>query len=568
MCKARARSFDQFDRCRKKALALSRPLHSQGLHFRRQVPIDHLIVDFLVFPRASLSRSMAASTTPHLVNASIARAIGICMQNDFKVLRFWNNDVHRQYRWRRTRNSIRTRIMRYPHPHPLPARGRGRSARRARRDHPLQAGRAGHRPATLQGAMHHGDRGLSEEQRMMRQSCRDFVDHVVLPFIRRTGSANGRWCRKTGCRCASSKRADKIGIRTLGVPEEFGGVELEKGTEVKTFAMIAEEIARGDSGLADKLVQNWKVSVLLRQVAPRHLQEKWFPRLVDDRFPDGALPDRAARRLRPLAALRRAGSGDADQGRQGQRVGDQRPQAVHQQRLRCALYVVYANTKPGRHAKGTSSFLVPRETPGFSVPRCNETLGGRFMNNGEMVFEDCACRRTTAWWRTARRARRRLFPSRQDHPGVEEPGHRRRRVRGDRRLRAELRAGRAHPDQAPGGRDAARRNGNQDQAVRALLERAARGRRKRAGSGDAGQHGQAVCLGGDLKVCQHAVELHGGNGIMLDFGIEKLCATPPCSCTWTRPWISPNSRSSSACSRHRGRLRRARGVMLRIQHLN
>ena len=25
-----------------------------------------------------------------------------------------------------------------------------------------------------------------------------------------------------------------------------------------------------------------------------------------------------------------------------------------------------------------------------------------------------------------------------------------------------------------------------------------------------------------LKVCQHAVELHGGNGTMLDFGIEKL----------------------------------------------
>jgi len=24
-----------------------------------------------------------------------------------------------------------------------------------------------------------------------------------------------------------------------------------------------------------------------------------------------------------------------------------------------------------------------------------------------------------------------------------------------------------------------------------------------------------------FKVCQHAVELHGGNGIMLEFGIEK-----------------------------------------------
>ena len=28
------------------------------------------------------------------------------------------------------------------------------------------------------------DRGLSEELRMMRQSCRDFVDKVVLPYIK------------------------------------------------------------------------------------------------------------------------------------------------------------------------------------------------------------------------------------------------------------------------------------------------------------------------------------------------------------------------------------------------
>ena len=111
------------------------------------------------------------------------------------------------------------------------------------------------------------------------------------------------------------EEAEKIGIRTLGVPEEYGGVELEKGTEVKTFALVAEEIARGDSGLADKMVQNWKVSVLLRQFAPKHLQEKWFTASRRrSAIPDGALPDRAARRVRPLAALQRAGSGDADEG--------------------------------------------------------------------------------------------------------------------------------------------------------------------------------------------------------------------------------------------------------------
>src|SRR5262245_63161840 len=54
------------------------------------------------------------------------------------------------------------------------------------------------------------------------------------------------------------------------------------------------------------------------------------------------------------------------------------------------LFVVYANTdaKVGI-LQGTSSFLVPRGTPGLTIARCNETMGGRFMNNGELVFEDC-----------------------------------------------------------------------------------------------------------------------------------------------------------------------------------
>src|SRR6202040_1092037 len=97
--------------------------------------------------------------------------------------------------------------------------------------------------------------GLSEEQRLMRQSCRDFVDDVVTPFIRRNWQREWSMTPEDRLPPEILEGADKIGIRTLGVPEELGGVELERGSEVQTFALIAEEIARGDSGLADKLVQ-------------------------------------------------------------------------------------------------------------------------------------------------------------------------------------------------------------------------------------------------------------------------------------------------------------------------
>ncbi|HYZ44432.1 MAG TPA: acyl-CoA dehydrogenase family protein, partial [Xanthobacteraceae bacterium] len=231
-------------------------------------------------------------------------------------------------------------------------------------------------------------RGLSEEQRLMRQSCRDFVDEVVTPFIR--SNWQREWDMNPQARLPPEilQRAEEIGVRTLGVPEEFGGVELDPKSEVRTFALISEEIARGDSGLADKLVQNWKVSVLLRNLAPRHLQEKWFARLVGEpQFllahcltePRGA-SDRWLPYNVPEAAMHTRAVKD---GREW--VINGRKQFISNG-YDAGLFVVYANTDPKvGMLQGTSSFLVPRDTPGLTIARCNETLGCRFMNNGELV---------------------------------------------------------------------------------------------------------------------------------------------------------------------------------------
>src|SRR5258708_22480309 len=236
------------------------------------------------------------------------------------------------------------------------------------------------------------ERGLSDEQRMMRESCRAFVDDFVTPFIRKNWQREWLLDRDSRLTAEILEQADRIGIRTLAVPEEYGGIQLEAGSEVRTFALIAEEIARGDSGLADKLVQNWKVSVLLRKFAPKHLQDRWFPRLVNEpgfllarclTEPRGA-SDRWLPYNVPEAAMHTKAVLAGDKW-----VINGRKQFISNG-YDASLYAVYANTKPGvGMLQGTSSFLVPRDTPGLIVNRCNETMGGRFMNNGEIVFEDC-----------------------------------------------------------------------------------------------------------------------------------------------------------------------------------
>jgi alkylation response protein AidB-like acyl-CoA dehydrogenase len=369
--------------------------------------------------------------------------------------------------------------------------------------------------------------GLSEEQRLMRQSCRAFIDGVVLPFIKQNWQRE--WSMNPDGRLPAPilEGADKIGIRTLGVPEEYGGIELERGTEVATFAMIAEEIARGDSGLADKLVQNWKVSVLLRQFAPRHLQEKWFKRLVaEPQFllahcltePRGA-SDRWLPYNVPEAAMQtRAVKVDG-----GWKING-RKQFISNG-YDASLFVVYANTNPKvGMLQGTSSFLVPRDTSGFSVARCNETLGCRFMNNGEMAFDDM------------------FVPD--DHLLVQDtalgsagiyfrPG---KIIQAAKNLGVGMRAFEVTADYVQnyvqGGRILIKHQAvalrladmaTRLEAARALLVRATRA------VDDNAPDAEVLCNMAKLfaseevmKVAQHAVELHGGNGVMLDFGVEKL----------------------------------------------
>ena len=127
------------------------------------------------------------------------------------------------------------------------------------------------------------DRRLSEEQRLMRQSCRDFVDEVVIPFIR--GNWQREWSMVPEERLPPEilQGADKVGIRTLGVPEEFGGVELDKASEVATFALIAEEIARGDSGLGETNLRPES------QHRIRRAEETGFPAQVGKGFDAGSL---------------------------------------------------------------------------------------------------------------------------------------------------------------------------------------------------------------------------------------------------------------------------------------
>ncbi len=371
------------------------------------------------------------------------------------------------------------------------------------------------------------ERGLSEETRMMRDVTRKFANEHVIPFTRKNWQREWNMTPEERLPPEILEVADRIGIRTLGVPEEFGGTPLDPKTETQTFAVISEEISRGDCGLAEKMVQIWKVSVLLRNVAPRHLQELWFPRVVKDPSfllshcltePRGA-SDRWLPYNVPEAAMQTKAVKKGDRW-----VINGRKQFITNA-YDAKLYVIYANTntKVGM-LQGTSSFLVPRDTKGLTVQRCNETMGGRYMNNGEISFEDME------------------VP--EDHLLVENtalskagiyfrPG---KIIQGSKNIGVAVRAfeetAKYVQEYVQGGKILIKHQATAIRlaematkicAVRGLLREASRA------VDENNAEAEVLCnmvklyaSEAVLEVCKHAVELHGGNGTMLEFGIEKL----------------------------------------------
>jgi alkylation response protein AidB-like acyl-CoA dehydrogenase len=230
--------------------------------------------------------------------------------------------------------------------------------------------------------------GLTEEQLDLQGLCRTFTENEVIPWIRDNrerewGAAPlERWPREL------LAKADEIGLRTLGMPEEYGGIPLDTLTQ----ALMVEELGRGDAGFTTTIVQNWKIAAEFARHASGELAAEWFERFTKDpeflwanclTEPRGA-SDRVLPYDAPEASMLTKARRDGDEW-----VIDGVKHFVSNGGNATA-FIVYANTDPTAGVRdGVSSFLVPRDAPGFSVGRINEKLGHRMTLNAELIMDGC-----------------------------------------------------------------------------------------------------------------------------------------------------------------------------------
>jgi len=216
------------------------------------------------------------------------------------------------------------------------------------------------------------DFSLSEEQKLFRDTLRDFVNKEIRP-VAQEWEASGRYPTEI------VEGMKELGLFGLTVPEEYGGL----GVDMVSFALVFEEISKGWMGIAGILGSHSLACWMIN----KHGTEEQKARL---------LPDLAAGRRRTGIGLTEPGAGTDLQGisTTARLEGDHYvvngsktwiTNARHADPLP-VLVKTDPTAKPAH--KGMSVLLIDTDTPGFTVSRDLPKLGYKGTESCEIVLEN------------------------------------------------------------------------------------------------------------------------------------------------------------------------------------
>ncbi|MEK7873140.1 MAG: acyl-CoA dehydrogenase family protein, partial [Chloroflexota bacterium] len=226
---------------------------------------------------------------------------------------------------------------------------------------------------------------LTEEQLALKRLAHEFAEREIRPIA----SARDRMPDPAaGMDWDVIRKGSKLGLRTLTIPEEFGG----GGADTLTVAIVGEELGWGDLGVAYAFDQTWKYGPALALATTPEQREKFLPAFMADETHLMAIaftePDAGTDNMFPFDApgmglMMRAERRGSDYILNGTKIFISNGGAAK-------MCIVCARTDPSVGVtRGSTAFLVPADTPGYRVGRYLDKMGRRLLMNAEIVFEDC-----------------------------------------------------------------------------------------------------------------------------------------------------------------------------------
>lgn len=222
----------------------------------------------------------------------------------------------------------------------------------------------------------------TEEQRAILDTVRRFVEEEVTP---RAAELDAAPDPSDGFSWEIVEAADRVGLRTMTLSEEYGGM----ATDALTTAMVVEELGRGDLGISVVFAQTFKIAQIMEKALNEDQKARSLALFKDD--PRAVLsialtePENASNYIIPYPGSFTTRAEKVD----GGWVANGMKHFISNSN-RSRFFMVFMQTDPEKsYLEGASCFLLERGHPGFTVGRVHDKMGERLANNSELIFTDC-----------------------------------------------------------------------------------------------------------------------------------------------------------------------------------
>src|SRR5690625_5245976 len=212
---------------------------------------------------------------------------------------------------------------------------------------------------------------FSEEQTILRNSVRSFVDKEIMPHI-------SKWDREGKFDPNIMKRLADLGLMGVCIPEKYGG----SGMDYNALAIVCEELERGDTAFRTAVsVHTGLNSMSILQWGAEEQKQKYLvPQAKGEKVGAFGLTEPAA------------GSDVVAMQATAVKEGDY--YILNGQKTWISLcdvadyFLVFAYTDKSKKHHGISAFIVERDWEGFSSKAIKGKLGIRAGNTGEIFFDN------------------------------------------------------------------------------------------------------------------------------------------------------------------------------------
>jgi alkylation response protein AidB-like acyl-CoA dehydrogenase len=217
------------------------------------------------------------------------------------------------------------------------------------------------------------DFDLTEEERLIQRTARDFAERVLAP----RAAARDATCEFP---LVELREMGRLGLLGIAVPEALGGA----AAGVVAYSLAMQELARADASVAVATSVTNMVAELIANRGSAALAKAWVPRLVGGELVCGAFalsePDAGS----DPAAMRTVATRTGD----GWQLSGTKQWITGGDRARCL--VVWAVTEPDAGHRGITAFIVAGGSPGITVGRLEDKLGLHGSSTAQLVFDRVA----------------------------------------------------------------------------------------------------------------------------------------------------------------------------------